>query len=67
MFIHYGDADLYVDPMDIQRLFQELGNPVGKSLVPLENFGHLYFALARDAYKLVYEPVIALMDAYNQF
>lgn len=62
--IHYSDNDWLVDPLDVERLYAEIGNPSGLFRVPMAEFNHLDFIWAIDAPTLLYDPMLALMENY---
>ncbi|XP_077291619.1 lipase 3-like [Arctopsyche grandis] len=59
--LHYTDNDLFVANQDVDQLYSELGNPLGKFKVPLTTFSHLDFIWGIDANTLVYDKTIRLM------
>lgn len=65
VFLHYSPADHLADVRDVDRLFSELGRPVGKFRVPLETFTHLDFMWGIDAKTLVYDRVINLLKSMD--
>ncbi|XP_047993750.1 lipase 3-like [Leguminivora glycinivorella] len=65
VFLHYSPSDALADVRDVDRLFAELGRPVGKFRIPDDRFGHLDFIWGIDANKIVYERVINLLRAMD--
>lgn len=65
VFLHYASNDWMADPRDVNRLYMELGNPVGKIRVPYETFGHLDFAWAKDGKELLYDELIGLIEQFR--
>ncbi|XP_052754991.1 lipase 3-like [Galleria mellonella] len=61
VFLHYVDKDPLAHVNDVDRLFRELGRPVGKFRVPLRTFSHLDFLWGIDAQELVYDRTINLI------
>lgn len=61
VFLHYGDNDPLAVVADVQRLFEELGRPVGLFRVPLAEFTHIDFMWAIDVKELLYDRVIRLL------
>jgi len=46
---------------DVDQLEKELGNPLGKFLVPYKKFNHLDFMWAKDVKELLYNKILNLM------
>ncbi|KAJ8713467.1 hypothetical protein PYW07_013837 [Mythimna separata] len=65
VFLHYSDNDPLAHVNDVDRLFRELGRPIGKFRVPLATFTHLDFIYAIDARALIYNRVINLIKAMD--
>ncbi|XP_043269207.1 uncharacterized protein [Venturia canescens] len=65
VYLHYSTNDWMADPTDVDHLYRELGNPVGKFLVPHGSFGHLDFAWAKDAKELLYDELISYINKYK--
>ncbi|XP_075979114.1 lipase 3-like [Anticarsia gemmatalis] len=63
VFLHFSDNDPLAHVNDVDRLFRELGRPIGKFRVPLASFTHLDFMWGIDAKELVYDRVINLIGA----
>lgn len=61
VYLHYDDNDPLAVVADVQRLFEELGNPMGMLRVPLDEFTHIDFMWAIDVKTLLYDKVISLM------
>lgn len=61
VFLHYVDDDIFAHVKDVQRLFRELGSPVGMFRVQHPTFSHLDFMWGIDAITLVYNRVINMM------
>jgi len=49
---------------DVEQLAKALPNVVGVYLIPNPKFNHFDFLWARDAKKLLYDPMMALMAKY---
>ncbi|CAB3259881.1 unnamed protein product [Arctia plantaginis] len=62
VYLHYGDNDPLAAVADVQRLFGELGKPMGMLRVPLAGFTHIDFMWAIDVKKLLYDTVISLLQ-----
>lgn len=65
VIVHYTDNDLLVDPIDVEQLYSELGNPAGLIKVPMPEFNHLDFTWGKDARTLLYDRMLPLMESYN--
>lgn len=63
VFLHYADHDQFAHVNDVDRLFRELGRPIGKFRVPLSTFSHLDFMWAIDVKELLYDRVINFIGA----
>ncbi|XP_072757128.1 lipase 3-like isoform X2 [Anoplolepis gracilipes] len=48
VLLHYSSNDLFVNVMDVNQLYAELGNPCGKFRVPHNKFTHTDFMWAND-------------------
>lgn len=59
--LHYSLNDYLVEPIDVYKLFSEIGNVVGRFLAPDANFNHFDFLWAVDVRKLVYNQVLEVM------
>ncbi|XP_013190840.2 lipase 3 [Amyelois transitella] len=65
VFLHYSDNDPLAHVNDVDRLFRELGRPVGKFRIPLTTFGHLDFIWGKDAKTLLFDRVINLIKSMD--
>ncbi|XP_047027063.1 lipase 3-like [Helicoverpa zea] len=65
VFLHYSDSDPLAHVNDVDRLFRELGRPIGKFRIPLRSFSHLDFIYAINAKELLYDRVINLIKAMD--
>lgn len=65
VFLHYSDSDPLAHVNDVDRLFRELGRPLGKFRVPMRSFSHIDFMYGINAKQLVYDRVINLIKAMN--
>ena len=45
----------------MKKLYKELGNPFGKTLIADKKFNHLDYMWAKDVKKLVYDQIIERM------
>ncbi|XP_026730889.1 lipase 3-like [Trichoplusia ni] len=65
VFLHYSDSDPLAHVEDVNRLFSELGRPIGKFRVPMASFSHLDYTYGIHAKALVYDRVINLIRAMD--
>uniref|UniRef100_A0A2A4K5R5 Lipase n=1 Tax=Heliothis virescens TaxID=7102 RepID=A0A2A4K5R5_HELVI len=65
VFLHYSDSDPLAHVNDVDRLFRELGRPIGKFRVPMSSFSHLDFIYAINGKELLYDRVINLIKAMD--
>lgn len=65
VFLHYSDSDPLAHVNDVDRLFAELGRPIGKFRVQMQTFSHLDFIWGIDAKTLIYDRVISLIKAMD--
>uniref|UniRef100_T1GYY1 AB hydrolase-1 domain-containing protein n=1 Tax=Megaselia scalaris TaxID=36166 RepID=T1GYY1_MEGSC len=49
IYIHYSANDLLVNQIDVEHLYEDLVNPMGKYLVPMKEFNHMDFLWAINA------------------
>lgn len=63
--LHYGDGDFMVTKEDNEFLASKLPNVVGMFRVPYPYFNHLDFMWSRDSKKLLYDPLIKLMNKFR--
>ncbi|KAG7296058.1 hypothetical protein JYU34_021155 [Plutella xylostella] len=61
VFLHYSLSDPLAHVRDVDRLWRELGRPVGKFMVNMQSFSHTDFMWAIDARALIYNRVINLI------
>lgn len=59
--LHYSENDLLVDTIDVEQLYNDLPNPMGKFKVSLASFSHLDFIWGIDVKTLVYDKTLSLM------
>lgn len=64
--IYYGESDTFVDSIDVTILYDKISNPKGLYRVPKKEFNHLDFLWGMNAPSLIYEPVLKLMNAYEE-
>ncbi|XP_028170205.1 lipase 3-like [Ostrinia furnacalis] len=65
VFLHYSDSDPLAHVNDVDRLFRELGRPVGKFRVPLATFSHIDFMWGVSAKELLYMRTINLIRSMD--
>ncbi|XP_075978831.1 lipase 1-like [Anticarsia gemmatalis] len=65
VFLHFSDNDPLAHVNDVDRLFRELGRPIGKFRVPLASFTHVDFMWGIDARELLYDRMMNLMAAMD--
>ncbi|XP_061715178.1 lipase 3-like [Cydia pomonella] len=65
VFLHYSASDPMAHVNDVDRLFRELGRPVGKFRISDRTFSHLDFMWAIDAKSLLYDRIINLLQAMD--
>ncbi|XP_033218381.1 lipase 3-like [Belonocnema kinseyi] len=66
VILHYSANDWLAHIKDVESLYKELGNPVAKIRVPLNEFNHLDFLWAKDANTLLYEKILGFMSLYEK-
>ncbi|XP_069686779.1 lipase 3-like [Periplaneta americana] len=64
--IFCGDSDPFTAPKDVSWLADQFPNLIGNFLVPSESFSHLSFLWATDVDRVLYHPMITLLERYNQ-
>ncbi|KAM3966179.1 lipase 1 [Aphomia sociella] len=65
VFLHYADSDPLAHVNDVDRLFRELGRPIGKFRIPLPSFSHLDFLWGIDAKELLFDRIINLIKSMD--
>lgn len=50
---------------DVLRMSKQLTNLVGMYLIPLKKFNHVDFLFGKDAFKVVYEPLVKVLKNYT--
>ncbi|KAJ8928191.1 hypothetical protein NQ314_019254 [Rhamnusium bicolor] len=65
IFLMYAENDILASAIDVQRLSRKLTNLVGMYKVPLDIFGHVDFIFGKDAYNLVYKPLLKVMRNFT--
>ncbi|XP_018364290.1 PREDICTED: lipase 3-like [Trachymyrmex cornetzi] len=61
VYLYYSENDWLADVKDVEKLYKELGNPSGKTLIANKKFNHLDYMWAKDVKKLVYDQIISRM------
>jgi len=59
--LYYSENDWLANVKDVEKLYSELGNPSGKTLIADKKFNHVDYMWAKDVKKLVYDQIISLM------
>ncbi|XP_026730926.1 lipase 1-like [Trichoplusia ni] len=65
VFLHYSDTDKFAHVNDVDRLFRELGRPIGKFRIPLASFSHVDFLYGINSRELLFNRVINLIRAMD--
>ncbi|XP_047993675.1 lipase 3-like [Leguminivora glycinivorella] len=65
VFLHYSASDPLAHVNDVDRLFRELGRPVGKFRISDRSFSHLDFLWGVDAKPLLFDRIINLVQAMD--
>lgn len=60
-YVYYSSNDLLCHPSDIEAMYQDLGNPKGKYLIPMKEFNHMDFLWAMSVRKLVYARMLKVL------
>ncbi|KAJ8962629.1 hypothetical protein NQ318_001022 [Aromia moschata] len=66
IYMMYAKNDILANSTDVVRLEQKLSNVVGMYEVPLDVFGHMDFIFGKDAYSLVYKPILKVMRNFTE-
>ncbi|XP_037024933.1 lipase 3-like [Bradysia coprophila] len=64
--LYYSLNDLLSEPVDVDTLWQGLGNPVHKILINDPRFNHFDYVWAIDQRTLVYDRVVDIMRSYER-
>lgn len=64
--LYYSSNDLLSEPVDVDKLWLGLSNPVHKIKITDPKFNHFDYIWAIDQRKLVYNRVISIMRSYEQ-
>ncbi|XP_049768597.1 lipase 3-like [Schistocerca cancellata] len=62
--LHYSNNDWCAALQDVDRLYKELPNCIGRFLVSQDSFNHVDYMWAIHVKELVYDKVISLMNRY---
>ncbi|KAL0822552.1 hypothetical protein ABMA28_004596 [Loxostege sticticalis] len=65
VFLHYSDSDPLAHVNDVDRLFRELGRPIGKFRIPMATFSHMDFIWGINAQDLLFNRAINLMKSMD--
>ncbi|XP_018395812.1 PREDICTED: lipase 3-like [Cyphomyrmex costatus] len=61
VYLFYSDNDWLANVKDVEKLYSELGNPSGKTLIAHKKFNHIDYMWAKDVKKLLYDRLIRRM------
>lgn len=64
--LHYSTNDWLAHPRDVEKLHQNLPNPIGKFLVDDHDFNHLDFVWGIDARPFLYERVVKIIQLVDK-
>lgn len=67
IYLCYAQNDRLTNYVDVMRLSKKLSNLVGLYKVPLDVFSHLDFIFGKDAYNLLYKPLLNVLRNYTDF
>ncbi|XP_036147183.1 lipase 3 [Monomorium pharaonis] len=59
--LYYSENDWLSNVKDVEKLYSELSNPSGKTIIADKKFNHVDYMWATDAKKLVYDLVLSEM------
>lgn len=65
VFLHFSSSDPLAHVNDVDRLFRELGRPVGKFRIPMATFSHMDFIWGINAQDLLYDRTINLIKTMD--
>ncbi|XP_018568985.1 lipase 3-like [Anoplophora glabripennis] len=65
IYLMYAENDFFASPIDVERLARKLTNLVATYKVPLNVFNHIDFIFGKDAYNLVYKPILKVMRNFT--
>ncbi|KAJ2950012.1 hypothetical protein O0L34_g11349 [Tuta absoluta] len=63
VYMHHVDNDVFADLRDMDKLWNQLGNPVAKIRVPYDGFSHLDFAWGQHAKSVLYDNTVEIMKS----
>ncbi|CAD7078756.1 unnamed protein product [Hermetia illucens] len=61
VILHHATNDWLAQPYDVNKLYDNLGNPKGKYLVPYLAFNHFDFIWGIDSRELVHNKIISVL------
>lgn len=61
-YLFYSTNDWISSPVDVDRLYSQLKNVLGKILIPKDSFSHPDFVFGISAADLVYNKVLQIFD-----
>ncbi|XP_012537855.1 lipase 3 isoform X3 [Monomorium pharaonis] len=56
--LYYSENDWLSNVKDVEKLYSQLSNPSGKTLIANKNFNHVDYMWAKDVKKLVYDLIL---------
>ncbi|XP_054743363.1 lipase 1 [Anastrepha obliqua] len=60
-YVYYSSNDLLCHPSDVEAMYKDLGNPIGKYLIPAKEFNHMDFLWAMNVRKFVYARMLRVL------
>lgn len=64
VYLHYSRNDWLSNEKDVNTLYKELGNCLGKFLSPDNKFNHVDYIYGIDAKALLYDRILGLMKRH---
>ncbi|KAK7871903.1 hypothetical protein R5R35_009712 [Gryllus longicercus] len=62
--LYYSIGDTLSDKMDVDRLYRNIINPIGKFQVPKDHFSHMDFIWGIHSKELIFDLIIGLMSRF---
>ncbi|XP_037903760.1 lipase 1-like [Hermetia illucens] len=66
VILHHATNDWLAPSYDVNQLFEDLGNPRGKYLVPYPEFNHFDFIWGIDSRVLVHNKIVSVLKELEQ-
>ncbi|XP_044749500.1 lipase 3-like [Coccinella septempunctata] len=66
IYLMYSYNDFLASPIDVVRMSKKLVNLAGMYSIPLKKFNHVDFLFGKDAFEVVYQPLIKVLKNYTQ-